>query len=192
MSARSDQTLRAARPAAMVAGALVAAWLTGGNAMAQAPALPGPAVPDALRPAGAEFAQTVFASGVQIYECRAGASGPAWTFVAPEATLYDRDGGTVVGSHGAGPFWQASDGSRIVAAVSARQNAPNAADIPWLLLEVKETSSTGTFSQTRFVQRHETSGGMAPADGCDASGVGRMLRVPYTSKYSFWNKLHAG
>jgi len=58
----------------------------------------------------------VAARGVQIYECRvrkdAGA-GYEWAFVAPEAELFDAKG-NAIGRHGAGPTWQATDGSRIV------------------------------------------------------------------------------
>ena len=78
------------------------------------------AAADAIAPDPAEqHAFTLAARGVQIYECRAG----AWAFVAPEAELFDADGRSA-GSHGAGPFWQARDGSRIVGAVKRRAEAP--------------------------------------------------------------------
>ena len=72
-------------------------------------------VPDTLRPATSEtLATTVGARGVQIYECRARKDGGVeWAFVAPDADLLDAQG-TAIGRHGAGPYWQAADGSRVV------------------------------------------------------------------------------
>ena len=72
------------------------------------------AVPDKLKPdAGESLAMIVAAKGVQIYECRAGkdaVAGYEWVFVAPEAALFDARGNPI-GRHGAGPQWQANDGS---------------------------------------------------------------------------------
>src|ERR687883_164325 len=53
--------------------------------------------------------------GVQIYACK----GSAWTLVAPRATLYGPNGRRI-GTHFAGPTWQAKDGSRVVGRVVAR------------------------------------------------------------------------
>jgi Protein of unknown function (DUF3455) len=134
---------------------------------------------DALSPGLAEQrAFTLAARGVQIYECRAG----AWTFVAPEAELFDARG-QAAGHHGAGPFWQARDGSRVVGAVRQRAEAPRAGDIPWLLLAADSRGSTGLFRGVSSIQRVNTRGGNAPAAGCAASG--QLLRVPYTGDYHF-------
>src|SRR5687767_14304860 len=95
-----------------------------------------PSIPETLQPGdSAVLAMVVPAKGVQIYECRAStkaAGSYEWAFVAPDADLMDM-GGKVIGRHGAGPYWQATDGSRVVATVKARADAPNGA-IPWLLL----------------------------------------------------------
>jgi hypothetical protein len=72
-------------------------------------------VPAKLRPAANEsLALIVPAKGVQIYECRTKANDPygayEWTFVAPEADLYDTKGNKI-GTHYAGPRWEAADAS---------------------------------------------------------------------------------
>src|SRR5438552_3895154 len=91
-------------------------------------------VPDNLKPsAGESMLSVVAARGVQIYECRAkkeAANATEGAFVAPEAELLDSQG-KVVGKHYAGPHWEAADGSKIVGAVKARADAPQAGPIPW-------------------------------------------------------------
>jgi hypothetical protein len=164
--------------AAVIAAGLVAA-LAG---CAARPAAPTPAT---LEPAATlKPLMSVGATGVQIYECRPGASGaaPAWAFVAPEAVLLDGRGQSL-GSHGAGPFWLANDGSRVVGSVRARADAPVAGAVPWLLLEARSTGVAGVFSGVSAIQRINTVGGIAPADGCDALTLGRQVRVPYQADY---------
>lgn len=142
-------------------------------------------VPSALQAAGHKPAFTLFARGVQIYECTA-ASGaaPAWVFVAPEAELFDSaSSSAVIGTHGAGPFWRAGDGSRTVGKVKARVDAPAAGAIPWLLLETTSDAAPGRLARVTHVQRVNTVGGVAPAGACGE--VGRRARVPYTSDYVF-------
>jgi hypothetical protein len=144
------------------------------------------AVPDALHPVNQQHALTAAASGVQIYECRpAKVGGFNWTFVAPDAVLFDQRG-RVIGTHGAGPSWQANDGSRVVGTVKARADAPAADAIPWLLLETKSTSSAGVLSAVTSVQRINTVGGIQPANGCDAAAAGTTTRVPYSADYVFF------
>lgn len=138
----------------------------------------------ALAPGEAEIA-TLSARGVQVYECRSAAAGAAaWTFVAPEAELFETDG-RPAGQHGAGPTWQAPDGSRVEAKVAARADAPLPGAIPWLLLEARSTGPAGRFDRVTRIRRVHTSGGAAPADGCDATAVGRQARVAYTADYLF-------
>jgi hypothetical protein len=44
-------------------------------------------------------------------------------------------------------------------------------------------------TQTTFIQRLNTNGGSAPADGCaSASDVGKQKLVPYTADYYFFRK----
>lgn len=145
-------------------------------------------VPDALRPPVNEtLARTVPARGVQIYECRAGKEGAGyeWAFVAPDAELFDTRN-RPVGRHGAGPSWQALDGSRIVGTVKARADSPSTGAIPWLLLSTKSTGVAGEFSGVTSVQRVNTLGGVAPATPCTDGVKGTTVRVPYTADYRFF------
>jgi len=116
---------------------------------------------------------------VQIYECRAG----QWVFVAPEAELFDR-AGKKIGSHYAGPNWEAADGSKVVGVVKARADAPAAGNIPWLLLATKSVGSDGSFSKVTSIQRVATVGGAAPAGDCAQPGA--QARVGYTADYYFF------
>ena len=69
--------------------------------------------------------------------------------------------------------------------------APDA--IPWLKLEVvgAQDGPTGdnTLAATKFIQRLNTSGGLAPSTGCASpSDVGNQAFVPYTADYFFYKK----
>ena len=63
--------------------------------------------------------------------------------------------------------------------------------IPWLLLQVvgAQDGPTGgdKLSETTFIQRLNTSGGVAPSTGCTLStDVGKKKLVPYTADYFFY------
>ncbi len=91
---------------------------------------------------------TLHAKGVQIYRAqpKKGAAGQfEWVFQAPEAELSD-DGGHVAAHHGAGPPWEAPDGSKALGAVKGKADAPGADAIPWLLLAATPTGA-GLFSK---------------------------------------------
>lgn len=151
-------------------------------ASAPAPVMLPPAL--ALVP-GEVHVATLPARGVQVYECRAAATGgPAWTFVAPEAELFETDG-RPAGRHGAGPYWLSPDGSRLEATVAARADAPQPGTIPWLLLAARSTGGDGRLAAVTHIRRINTTGGAAPATGCDAGAIGRQARVPYTADYLF-------
>jgi len=147
------------------------------------------AVPDTLKPGANEaLAMIVPAKGVQIYECRArkdASLGHEWAFVAPEAELFDAKG-KVIGRHGAGPYWLATDGSRIVGSLKQRADAPVAGAIPWLLIGAKSNGTEGAFSQVTSIQRVNTVGGVAPATPCTADSAGKSARVDYTADYYFF------
>jgi hypothetical protein len=166
--------------AALLAGACLSALA----ACAGAPT-PDINVPTALEPGRSVRAlATVSAKGVQVYECRnpSGSTTPAWVFVAPEAQLFDERGRSV-GSHGAGPYWMALDGSQVVGSVRARADAPANGAIPWLLLTTQSVGTPGFLSSVSFIQRVNTIGGIAPAKGCDAASVGQLTRVGYRADY---------
>jgi hypothetical protein len=115
-------------------------------------------------------------SGNQIYGCVNG----NWALKAPDAKLLNEEG-SVIGRHFAGPTWQLNDGSRVKGKVVAKQVAPDATGVPWLLLE--SVGSTGSLGAVRFIQRTGTHGGNAPDGSCSQSA---MRRVPYTATYSFY------
>ena len=146
-------------------------------------------IPDSLRPpVGQVLALAVRGTGVQIYECKAAKENPSqfsWTLKAPEADLKDLSG-KPVGKHYAGPTWEASDGSKVIGELVAKRDAPDSAAIPWLLLRAKSTSGSGVFSAIASIQRLQTSGGSAPAGGCDRSQTGKESRVPYSAVYRFY------
>jgi hypothetical protein len=137
-------------------------------------------------PAGHTPFLTAHAAGVQIYACAATADGPKWQFVEPKAVLYD-DGGQFLGTHFAGPTWQANDGSQVKAArVDSATVDPTA--IPWLLLKAT-TTTAGRFAPTTYVQRLNTRGGLEPAAaGCKGATVGAERWIPYTADYRFWKE----
>lgn len=142
-------------------------------------------VPDTLRPTANETLKLIVAAkGVQIYECRARKDGIGveWAFVAPDADLFDVRG-MAIGRHGAGPYWQARDGSRVVGTVQARADAPATSAIPWLLLATKSTGPDGTFGKVTSIQRINTVGGMAPSTPCTRDATGSSVRVDYTADY---------
>ncbi|MGH8315227.1 MAG: DUF3455 domain-containing protein [Steroidobacterales bacterium] len=147
-------------------------------------------VPEGLKPSANEtLSLQSKATGVQIYTCSARKDDPyryEWTFTAPEAELYAL-GGSRIGRHYGGPTWESNDGSKVVGEVKGRDRGPDANAIPWLLLTAKSSSGNGVFSGTTSVQRLDTTGGKAPADGCDAGQAGKEARVPYTATYVFFS-----
>jgi hypothetical protein len=149
-------------------------------------ALPSPTVPDSkiAAPAGNEaFLVGHVSTGVQIYKC----DGTSWTFVAPRADLVDEKGQLII-THFAGPTWQATDGSSVVAArVDGVTVDPNA--IPWLLLKATKTTAGrggNLLAPTTFIQRINTVGGLAPTDRCNAAKSGTVKEVPYGADYFFY------
>jgi hypothetical protein len=147
-------------------------------------------VPARLQPAGETMALVVPATGVQIYECRArkdAAGQYEWAFVAPDAELFDRKG-RHIGRHYAGPHWEALDGSKVVASLRERADAPSGDAIPWLLLQAKSVGPAGDFSQVTSIQRVNTVGGTAPRNGCSQATVGQSARVAYTADYYFFRR----
>lgn len=137
---------------------------------------------------GEALAMVVPARGVQIYECRAKADPaqqPEWVFIAPEAELFDARGRSV-GRHGAGPNWQYRDGSRVVGKVTERLDAPIAGAVPWLMLAAKSEGPDGALSRVTSIQRVNTQGGLAPAEGCRSDTRGTQVRVAYSADYLFY------
>lgn len=123
------------------------------------------------------------AQGVQIFRCEKRDAGFTWVFRQPEAQLSDTSG-KVVGRHGASFSFEHSDGSRLVASVAAYDEAPNAADLRWLLLTTRSYGK-GAFEGVTHVQRVNTRGGMPPAK-CDAAQANQLLRVDFSADFVFY------
>ncbi|HZO30266.1 MAG TPA: DUF3455 domain-containing protein [Chloroflexota bacterium] len=146
-----------------------------------------PTVPTAIQaPAGNVPFLLGHAAGTQNYTCQLTSNGYAWTGV-PSAKLVD-DKGKEIMTHFGGPTWQAKDGSKVVGArVDGVTVSPDA--IPWLLLRSTSTTAGPGGDQlvgTTFIQRVNTTGGLAPTGGCDAAHVGARHSAPYTSDYHFY------
>ena len=139
-----------------------------------------------LPPANETIKSKVSGVGVQTYMCSSNAAGAfVWTFVAPQANLYNDDG-HLIGTHFIGPTWQGNDGSSVVGKkVAAFAADPSA--VPWLLLTaVSHGSQAGRFDDVSSIQRLSTVGGIAPADGCDQTHAGAIAQVPYSAEYVFY------
>jgi hypothetical protein len=140
-----------------------------------------PAVPDNLKPpAGTKIVLEAHATGDQVYTC----DGTSWVFSRPDAKLFD-ESGKQIGSHFAGPTWEASDGSRVMGKAIANAT-PDPQSIPWLLLEAKAHEGSGVLTSVTHIQRLETVGGTAPVEGCDAARKGEESRSHYTAIYVFY------
>jgi hypothetical protein len=151
------------------------------------------------------------AIGTQNYVCLPSASGFSWTFFGPQATLFlafkffNSDIRQQITTHFLSPnpdesgapraTWQSSFdtsavwGRSIASSTDSNFVAPGA--IPWLLLQVvgAERGPTGGafLTPTTFIQRLNTSGGVAPSTGCSLStNVGATALVPYTADYFFY------
>ena len=131
-------------------------------------------------------------------------SGFAFALFTPEATLFkDNDKQLITHFFSPNPFengmiratWQDSKdtstvwGGRAISSTDPDFVAPDA--IPWLLLPeagVQEGPTGGkTLTATTFIQRLNTSGGVAPSVGCASStDVGTKAFVPYTADYFFY------
>jgi hypothetical protein len=140
--------------------------------------------------------------GTQNYVCQPSASlgRVAWTLFTPQATLFsDLDEQLTTHFFSPNPdegrivrvTWEDSRDSSIVWArlIASVVVTPDA--IPWLKLERAGTQEgpTGgaTLTETTFIQRVNTVGGVAPATGCDAlPDVGHKAFVPYTADYFFY------
>jgi hypothetical protein len=148
----------------------------------RAPDLPLPLCQSIQVEAGNEVAFHGYATGVQVYRW----NGTSWAFVEPVANLYaDRGFHGQVATHFAGPTWESNSGSKVVGRrVAGTGCTPDANAIPWLLLEKVTTDGPGVFDGVTFIQRVNTTGGVAPA--APGAFVGEESRVPYTAEYFFY------
>jgi hypothetical protein len=194
-------------------GDVVMFWKTAPILATLALALPGaagdrinpPQVPANLEvPAGHRPFSMAQAEGTQNYICLPSAGVMTWTFLGPQATLFGRGDGQIM-THFLSPnpdennlaraTWQDSrDSSAVWAVTIANSTDPSFVEqgaVPWLLLRVVGVEYGPQFgdrlTKTTFVQRVNTSGGSAPADGCSQpSDLGKRAMVPYRTDYVFY------
>ncbi|MGQ0594790.1 MAG: DUF3455 domain-containing protein [Gammaproteobacteria bacterium] len=186
--------------------ALSAALTVGLPQSAYAGHITSPPVPPDLEEVlpGNEAFLVGYAVGTQNYVCLPSGPGFAWSFFGPQATLFNDDGKQLT-THFLSPnpdedgtpraTWQHSRDTSTVWAMAIDSSsdpafvAPGA--IPWLLLETvgAQDGPTGgdKLSETTFIQRVNTAGGVKPASGCTRSAdIGKKALVPYTTDYYFY------
>jgi hypothetical protein len=133
---------------------------------------------------GHKLAFHTYASGVQIYKWNVVTQ--MWDFVAPMAGLFAEEKFFgEVGTHYAGPTWQSKSGSKVEGRrVLGTGCTPDPTAIAWLLLSKHRTEGSGIFSSVTFIQRVNTTGGLAPT----LPGLfdGEIKEVPYTAEYYFY------
>lgn len=190
---------------------LLAGLIAGSSLAPAAPVLahgsvPPPPVPSDLQVSDDHRPYLIaHAVGTQNQIClpRASGVGLGWSFIGPQATLFN-DRGEQIATHFlsinpeeetvARATWQHSrDSSAVWAVKVAESSDPNyveAGAVPWLLLEEAGSLEGPTWgerlSRTTFIQRVNTVGGVAPAGDCPA--VGARLFVPYTADYVFYKE----
>ena len=145
-----------------------------------APDLPSPLCDSVEVPEGNKLAFRVYALGVQVYRW----NGASWGFVEPVATLFaDAHYQGEVGIHYVGPTWESNSGSKVLATRVAGCT-PDPTAIPWLRLQTVSTEGPGIFSSVTYIQRVNTTGGLAPS--APGSSIGEVAEVPYTAEYYFY------
>jgi hypothetical protein len=166
-------------------------------------------------PAGNKLVLGTHAVGTQNYVCKPSGAGVAYVLFTPEATLFGEDGGQVI-THNFSPnpfepntdpkvvangtiraTWQYRDTSIVWAKLHATDKTGSGAvtvdqqAIAWLLLDGVGSQSGPTggdkLKDTTFVQRLNTTGGLAPLTGCSSlTDLGNTAFVPYTADYFFY------
>jgi Protein of unknown function (DUF3455) len=139
-------------------------------------------------PADSSLIKTVHAKGEQIYLCKSESGTYVWKWQAPNAELFDVESQAHVGTHGAGPSWKYNDGSSVKAKMIQKIDSPDKGSVPWLLLEATEHGGQGLLTQTRYILRINTQGGIQPTSGCDMNHLGAEAKVVYSADYSFYGQ----
>jgi len=177
--------------------ALPQAVLAGGR-------IPAPPVPDEIQvPAGNRPFLAAHAAGTQGYVCVYNGAAYQWSPFGPQATLFNADGQQALThflspmpySQLPAPTWLHSrDSSAVWGQVLASSTDPafvRPDAVAWLLLEaavVGDGPAGGDkLLATRFIQRVNTVGGLAPASGCAGlPDVAKRALVPYEADYVFF------
>ena len=199
----------------LLAGAITMAFAGSPPQAARPDDITPPPLPEGLAPvpAGNVLFLVGHAIGTQNYVCVPSGAGVSFVLFTPEATLFDDEGEQiithffspnpdepntnpkVVGSQMIRAAWQ---DSRDTSTVWAKLHQPNGSvivdqdAIAWLLLDRANTPQDGPtggdrLSGTTFIQRLNTTGGLAPSTGCTSSAdLGNQAFVPYTADYFFY------
>jgi hypothetical protein len=140
-------------------------------------------------PSDLEAVLQLSARGVQVFRCEKRESGFVWVFRQPDAELFDPSG-RAVGRHGSSFSFENIDGSRLVSTIAAYDDAPNPADLRWLLLTTRSYGK-GAFDAVTYVQRINTRGGMPP-ESCQSTQANQLLRVDFSAEFVFYRARAAG
>jgi hypothetical protein len=147
-----------------------------GGAAASASAPADVALKQIQVPTGNKTVAEMQANGVQTYQC----INRQWKYLQPDAILTS-DGKPVV-VHSRGPVWTSvTDGSSVTARVIRSEQVNK--ELPNLLLEGSSHRGPGQLSDITYIQRVNTTGGLAPAGTCRS---GSTVSVSYSAKYTFW------
>jgi hypothetical protein len=197
-----------------VMAAMAGLGLMGAGQAAHAKHVTPPPVPANLEvPEGNTAYLVGHATGTQNYVCLPSGGGFAYVLFTPEATLFDKNDKQII-THFFSPnlnpdpgetadtiraTWQNSDTSTVWAKANPGDSASHASDpdfvadgaIAWLKLTrvgAQDGPRGGdTLSDTTFIQRLNTSGGLAPTDCTSSADVGKEAFVPYTADYFFYS-----
>jgi hypothetical protein len=206
----------------VLAGVAAMAFTVPSPAPAYADSLTPPPVPDNIQvPAGNKLFLVGHAVGTQNYICVPSSTGMRYVLFTPEATLFDEEGEQLI-THYFGPnpdeantdprvisdhtiraAWQDSrDSSTVWGQVRPGHSSTDPAfvepgAIPWLLVTIvgRQDGPTGgdRLSATTFIQRLNTSGGVAPSTGCASlADLGNSAFVPYRTDYYFYKSTGNG
>lgn len=144
------------------------------------------AVPEAIQVAdNLQKVLSLHGRGEQIYQCTEQQNDYVWQLQKPNALLFDASG-QLAGSHTAGPEWKYKDGSHIKGQLVKKVDVTPDSAIAWLLLEAIEPQGQGLLSNTRFIQRINTQGGLPPDIDCNNNHLGEEKTVSYTADYIFY------
>lgn len=194
------------------AAALAAAFTIGLPQPARADRVTAPDAPANIQVQGGTPFLVGHATGTQNYVCLPSGTGFKFVLFTPEATLFGDNEKQII-THYFSPnlspippetegtiraTWQDSHDTSTVWA-SATALATNATDpefvqpgaVAWLKLQVvgSQTGPIGSnkLTSTTFIQRVNTSGGLAPSTGCSSlADVGNQAFQPYTADYFFY------
>jgi hypothetical protein len=206
----------------VLAGVAAMAFTVPSPGPAYADNLTPPPVPDNIQvPAGNKLFLVGHAVGTQNYVCVPSSTGIRFVLFTPEATLFDEEGEQLI-THYFGPNPdEANTDPRVISAHTIRAAWQDSRDsstvwgqvkpghsssdpefvepgaIPWLLVTIvgSQDGPTGgdRLSATTFIQRLNTSGGLAPSTGCTTpEDVGKTAFVPYTTDYYFYKSTGSG